>query len=103
MTKKTAHEIFEYNYPGGEWAIEMCFDNGYGHEVHERWIRFIDDLYESGRITKAQREEWDNDYGGEEYKQFIEECNALFAFLKTTLKDSVDNNWGQNQEEDEPW
>lgn len=80
MTKQQVQWIFEENYPGGEYGLEMA-GGRCPHEVHERWIWFIDDLFQQGRITQRQRKLWDNDYYKKEAEQFNKECEALFRIF----------------------
>lgn len=78
MTTKEIKKMFKHRYPGGEEVLEMACEGGAIYEVHHRWIDFIDELLEMGLITKQQRKSLDDEYFGNETKEFEERINEFF-------------------------
>jgi hypothetical protein len=82
MTTKEIKKMFEHQYPGGEEILEMACEGGAIYEVHDKWIRFLDELLNIGIITKQIRETSDDEYFGKQIKKEHEETVEWLKSLK---------------------
>ena len=82
MTTKEIKKMFKHQYPGGEGTLEMACEYGAIYEVHDKWIRFLDELLNIGIITKQIREALDDEYFGKQIKKEHEETVEWLKSLK---------------------
>lgn len=82
MTTKEIKKMFKHQYPGGEEILEMACEGGAIYEVHDKWIRFLDELLNIGIITKQRREALDDEYFGKQIKKEHEETVEWLKSLK---------------------
>lgn len=82
MTTKEIKKMFKHQYPGGEEILEMACEGGAIYEVHDKWIRFLDELLEIGIITKQRREVLDDEYFGKQIKREHKETIEWLKSLK---------------------